>query len=314
MTRPISQAEFLPEYDIFKENRLQFGKSIAVNRGVHPFKRKYLPFYEQMATQLTALLKQHTRRNFVKYFDFIFHTKGHTRTGKPYIEQYIIQSLNTNQVLLRKSTEYRGEFHKLHKDGFAYGRVSMYNKIGLSYSVDVWFRWKSNIPGYEYIEPDDELDLKPEDISFEICTQVPEEYILRFYAKSVEEYDCKEWIAVINDEHYYPKKRSKKKTDFLCEIAENCQYPDTSFILFFNSKVTPNLQDEAISVFTSFQEEWDTTHLWGIHDIILADDKQDSENVIKIHIDFGSSDYKIIKALIKWLRCSSLDLNKVIIE
>ena len=246
MGRQTSKNEFLPEYEIAEKGRLQFGKSIAVNRGIHPFKRKYLPFYEQMATQLTALLKQHTRRSFVKYFDFVFRTNSHTRIGKPYIEQYIIQSLRGNQVFLRKSTEYRGEFYKLHKDGFAYGRVSMYNKIGLSYSVDIWFRWKSNIPGYEYIEPDDELDLKFEDVTFEICTQVPKEYIWRFYAKPTEEYDCNEWLAVINDEHYYPKKRSKRKADFLCEIVENCQYPDTSFTLFLNSKVTPNIQDEAI--------------------------------------------------------------------
>ena len=309
MVRPISHKEFLPEYEMYEKDKLQFENSIVVNRGVHPFKRKYLPFYEQMTTQLTALLKQYTHRNFVKYFDFSFRTRAYTRTGEPYMEELIIQGFN--KVFLRKSTVYRGEFHKLHKEGFAYGRVSMYNKIGLNYSTDIWFRWKSNIPGYEYIEPDDELDLKSKDITFEICTQIPEEYILRFYAKSADEYDCNEWIAVINDEHHYPRKRNRKQVDFLCEISENCQYPDTTFTLFFNSKVTQSIQDDAISAFVSFQEEWDTTHFFGIHDIAIAEDQYDSENVIKILVDFGSSDYKIMKALIKWLRYSSLDINRI---
>ncbi len=313
MVRPISHEEFLPVYEMFEKDRLQFGKSIRIGRSVHPFKKKYLPFYEQMATQLTALLKQYTRRSFEKRFDFSFRARAYSRMGKPYIEQIIMQGINSEMVVLRKSTEYRGEFLKLHKDGYAYGNVTMYNKIGFSDSAEIWLRWKSNVPGYEYIEPDDELDLKPGDITFEICSQIPEEYILRFFAKTAEEYDCNQWIAFLNDEHHYPKKRGKKR-EFLCEIAEDCQYPDTSFTLFFNDKVTQELADKTIEAFVLFQEEWDTTHFWGIHDVGIAEEKQDDENALKILVDFGSSNYKIVKALIKWLQYSNLDISRVVIK
>lgn len=311
--RPILQEEFLPQYETVEKDRLQFGKSIRISRSVHPFKKRYLPFYEQMATQLTALLKQYTRRSFEKRFDFSFRTRAYERMGKPYMEKIIMQGVNSEMVILRKSTQYRGEFLKLHKDGYAYGNITMYNRIGLSDSAEIWLRWKSNIPGYEYIEPDDELDLKPEDITFEICSQVPEEYTLRLFAKTAEEYDCNQWIDFLNDEHHYPQKR-EKKCEFLCEVAENCQYPDTTVTLFFNDKVTQELADKTIKTFISFQEEWDTTHFWGIHSIGFADEERQGENDIKILVDFGSSDYQIIKALVKWLRYSGLDINKVVIE
>jgi len=166
---------------------------------------------------------------------------------------------------------------------------------------------------YDYIEPDDELILRPEDITFEICKAVPEEYILRFYAKTAEEFDCNQWLTLINDKRNYPQKRSKKKNDFICEISEKCQYPDTSFTLFFGDKVTQEQQDAAIREFVSFQEEWDTTHLWGIHDIGIAEEDC-ADDAVKIIVDFGSSNYKIVKDLIKWLRTSDLPIRKVLIE
>ena len=303
------QHEFLPEYDMAGKNHLQFGKSFAVSRGVYPFKRAYLPFFEQMTTQLTALMKQQTKQNFVKHFAFFFRTRAYNRMGDP----FFIEEITENHVFRRKDSVYRGEFLKLHKDGFAYGSIRISSKKGFSESAEMWFRWKSNLPEYDYIEPDDALILRPEDITFEICKEVPEEYILRFYAKTAAEFDCGQWLTLINDPHNYPRKRSRKKTEFTWEISETWRYPDAVFTLFLGDKVTPEQQDAVLQEFVDFQEEWDTTHLWGIHDIGFAE-VDCPEDAVKIAVDFGSSDVKIVKALIKWLQTGDLDIRKVRIE
>ena len=65
--------------------------------------------------------------------------------------------------------------------------------------------------------------------------------------------------------------------------------------------------------FVDFQEEWDTTHLRGIHDVGFAEEDC-PEDAVKIIVDFGSSNVKIVKALIKWLQTGDLDIRKVRIE
>lgn len=308
MKKTIPKNQFLPQYEVFEKENLKFGRSIAVSRGVHPFKIKYLPFFEQLAVQLTEQLKRYTNKNFEKYFDFTFRTKAHTRDGLPYINEYVCES--SGKVFLSKSTEYRGEFLKLHKDGYAYGSVTMSNRCGFSGSADIWFRWISNIPDYEYIEPDNELELGPEDITFEICTTIPEEYIMRFYAKTAEEYDLNEWKKIINDGHYYPKKRSKNKNDFLYEISESCNFPDVMFLIDIKEPVTEDLCDKIMEEFISFQQEWDTTHFFGIHDMWLVEEIS-NDNIIKVFVDFGSSNFKIIKSLINWLQKSNLKIKGI---
>ena len=312
MNNHFLQDEFLPEYATFEEEMLRFGKNIVINRAVFPFKTKYLSFFEQLTTQITFSLKKHTKKNFVKYFNFIFKVKGCRYEGEPFTVKQIIKSPIKNYVLNVTYSEYRGEFLKLHKDGYAYGCISMDNKVGLCDSVDIWFRWKSNVPNYAYIEPDDELELTSNDITFEICKEIPKEYIERFYVKNIEEYDCNRWEQVINDESNYPKKR-RKKNDFPFEISSNCGFPDVVFSIFMNQKVTKSLCDEVVSEFSSFQLEWDANHIYGIHNIELKNEQID-DYLVEVVVDFGSSDYKIIMHLIKWLQNSNLNIKNILIQ
>lgn len=316
MNNHFFQDEFLPEYATFEEEKLRFGKSIVINRAVFPFKVKYLPFFEQLTTQLSLLLKKYTKKNFVKYFDFTFKVSGRRYEGEPFVIKQIIKGPIKDDVFNMKYTEYRGEFHKLHKDGYAYGRFSMHSKVGLCESVDIWFRWKSNVLGYDYIEPDDELYLNSNDITFEICKEIPKEYVEHFYAKNSEEYDCKKWIEVINDENNYPKKRSKKINTIQYEMSKNCKYPDVVFNVFMNEKITKSICDDLMSELTSFQLEWDANHIYGIHDMGLQSQNNDKKNdyLIRINIDFGSCEDKIIKHLVKWLEKSNLNIKNIFIE
>lgn len=176
------------------------------------------------------------------------------------------------ESILMKSNIRRGDFCKLHYNGYAYGRLTMTSKIGYDENADIWIRWKSNIPDYEYIEPDNELMLTSDDITFEICEDVPENLILCFYAKTADEYDSNEWKKVIDNEEHYPKKRSKKKNDFQFEISEACEDPDTFFNFYFNKAINDSLKERVTSELVAFQQKWNSTHFFGIHDIMLMED------------------------------------------
>lgn len=144
--------------------------------------------------------------------------EGDLYKGTPYIKSMV----NGMDI---EVDYYCGRFIKRHINGFAYSKLSIIPIIGNG-KEDMWISWKSNLAGYEYIEPDDELNLQSEDITFEICTEIPENLAQEFYAKSTQEIDCNKWIAFINDESHYPKK-SKGKTvvsNFCFEIAPDCNY------------------------------------------------------------------------------------------
>lgn len=317
---PLSPEEILPMYEFFEKHPLTFGKNITITRGVFPFKLTYLPFFEQLSIQLTELLKQYTTKNFMRYFDFAFRTRYRTHYGEPYTYKYIMEYHSPIKYswmkpeCLMESTEYRGEFFKFHKDGFAYGVMGMSSKIASDNSAFIWLRWKSNLPGYEYIEPDDELDLKAEDITFEICDRAPDEFLLRLFAKTSDEFDFNVWKELINDEECYPKKRnSKKKKNFPYEISENCAYPDVIVSIFLSEKITESIKEILISELASFQAEWDSSHDTGIHYMDIMDE-EDNNNLIKIAIDFGDNDPDIIEALINYMRSSKLNIKNVVIQ
>lgn len=62
---------------------------------------------------------------------------------------------------------------KVNHNRYSYNLISVL-AIHKGVGKDIWIRWKSNVPGHEYIQPDDELDLQSGDITFEICSEVPE--------------------------------------------------------------------------------------------------------------------------------------------
>lgn len=333
METTIPASEFLPCYESDSKNLLRFNRCISIDCGVYPCKVKYLPFYEQMAAQLTVLIKKKVEKPFLKHFTFYFKTKAFSREGPVRFENKYEKELDyatfkyVEVVKTYKTNLYRGDFLRLHKNGFSYGCFSVIGKSSVYEVSDIWFRWKSNLPDYEYIEPDDELDLKPEDITFELCEQVPEEFALRFYAKTTAEYNCNAWINDLNEDCYYPKKRRSKKNrnEFPFSVSDTCEYPDTTFTLYFNEEITDELKDKAVEEFNDFSQKWDENHYYGIHSIMLADDlgefydenaiaELDASRAVKILVDFGSCEPSIIEKLIKWLQTSFLNIARVKIE
>ena len=83
-----------------------------------------------------------------------------------------------------------------------------------------------------------------------------------------------------------------------------------------NEKITKSICDDLMSELTSFQLEWDANHIYGIHYIGLQSQNNDKKNdyLIRINIDFGSCEDKIIKHLVKWLEKSNLNIKNIFIE
>lgn len=310
----ISKTEVLPEYATLDEELLRFGKNIVISRPVYPFKVEYLPFFQQLTSQITFLLKKECKKNFVKYFDFQFKTKSCVYEGLQYVIQCILKGPACSYIHERVSTEYRGMFYKLHKDGYAYGVITLNNKIGLeSEKADIWIRWKSNVSGYEYIEPDDGLDLQENDINFELCSQIPDEFSIIIYKKCLDKIALNKWKLVLKNEKFYPLRRKKNK-NISYEISAACMYPDIVALFYFKTKVTKEMEKATMSELLLFQEKWGASHIYGIHDMGIQKSDFKERNTLSIWIDFGSSDYKIIYSLIKWFESSKLDIEKILIK
>lgn len=289
---------------------IRFKKSINIDLGIAPIRMAWLPFFDQMSQQLTQLIKKSVNKNFLRKYDYILWHEFGVYKGLPYKKH----ALNGMDWTL---DYYTGRFIKKHIDGYAYGKLSILPIIGTD-QADMWIRWKSNLPGYEYIEPDDELNLTEQDITFEICTEIPENLAQRFYARSAK-IDCSKWIALLNDESHYPKKARCKSAagNFCFEIAPDCNYPDTCFTIYLRNKCNDEIEKKIENAFLEFTEYYNIEHKNNIHDIInvknIADypDRIDDEKIVQFHVDFGNCNPKVIESLVSWLRSYDFGIEKI---
>ena len=329
MQNPLPCDLFLEKNSDSDKNLLNFKGSITLSRVTDPFRKTWVPFYRELSIQITKQIIAITAKKVCQYFTFYVLGKGGDYDGEPYVEQIKFRTTSPllidiapwmGQPLERISMRYRGKLHKLHQNGYAYGKLGVYNKIGESDSEDMWIRWKSNLAGYEYIEPDDELNLQSEDITFEICTEIPENLAQEFYAKSTQEIDCNKWIAFINDESHYPQKPKRKTAanNFSFEISSDCDYPDVCFTICLRNKLNDELEEKIEKAFWEFTEYYNIKHKNNIHDIINVKDivnypdRIDDEKTVQICVDFGNCNPKVINSLEKWLRSYDFGIEKIV--
>ena len=336
-----SCAEPIPTSEILScnrdsENLLEFDECIKFCRGISPFRSNFLSFYRQMSMQLTSLLKQLTNKDFINQYKFILGYENITYTGKPYKQEYystkpaligFFSNGEPNYYLMPTmtidKTAYNGRYFKIHKDGYAYGKLIVHTTIGDFDKTHCYIRWKSNLSDYEYIEPDDELDLNPDDITFELCEDVSVDIVDELfyeYDKVINGNTLENFIQFINDERHYPKKRNKKRekknNDFPCEISESCEYPDVIFSLYFEQKKNNKLKKSVIDEFAAFQSHWESEHDYGIHTIIDADEIDIScdKDAVNVFVDFGNCTPEIIEDVLDWLKHSKLKIKKMIVR
>ena len=295
------------------QNVIRFKKSINIDLGIAPIRITWLPFFDQMSQQLTRLIKKSVGKNFLRAFDYsLWHESG-LHKGTPYMKS-MVNGINI------EVDYYCGCFIKRHINGFAYGKLSIIPIIGNG-KEDMWIRWKSNLADYQYIEPDDELNLRLEDITFEICTEIPENLAQEFYGNISDELNLSTWIELLNDETHYPQKPKYKAVanNFAFEISPDCDYPDVCFTIFLHDKPNCDLEGKIENAFWEFLGYYNVRHKDKIHDIINVKDMVEypsiinDENVIQLHVDFGNSSPQAIEKLVDWFRDYNFDIKKIIL-
>lgn len=300
------------------EDIIRFKNSINIDLGICPIPMTWLPFFVQMSRQLTKLIKVSVKKKFLRRFDFLLEHENILYKGPRFYQGICgVSAMWTMDV-------YKGRLIKCHVDSYSYGVISLCQITGhVEGNYHIYVRWKSNLPGHEYIEPDDELELTENDITFEICTEIPEAVAQLFHKKHSEEISCSDWIRIMNDECNYPKrpKRSAKVGDFPFIIDPDCDFPDTSFTLYFSDAVKKETEEKIIDNLWDFLSYYNIKHINKIHSIMnLKDipgdqDRINDDKVVQVCIDFGNCSAKAIKSVEKWLRTYDFgDVEKVVVK
>ena len=279
----------------------------------------WLPFFEQLVQQLKKHMRKQGVKNAAQYDHYIL-VESVEYEGTPYEECYQDYLCPGAYTYIIK-TAYRNKFLHLTHGDYAYGCFDFNPKHGGKY-CDIWVRWRSHLLEHEYIHPDDGLNLTKDDITFEICTALPDEILRQVNEKKVNAHqpvtdvDCNAWIAVTTAAQNEPpiKKPSGKPVKFPFEITSDCGYPDTTFTFRFTELITDDLYKALLLSMEVFQKYWELLHPdTSIHDITdgAALFGQKDENTIQMQVDFGNCDPKVIKELIKWLQKAGLPIESV---
>jgi hypothetical protein len=232
----------LSDHEYYKRNKYRI-KPLK-----YPLKKTYMPFFDELSAQYCRAVSKAIGKKYLSYYLFSFINHEELYTGDPYYTITLFSNRLTKPHQF-VSNQYGGKSLKLHHEGYAYNPIMIQaiHCVAYLYSYEImWIRWKSNIPGQSYIDPEDELDIKEGDLTLEICTEVPEavleqrihleHYVERPYEEipisrpayiSIREYiinriqrrsktytsvppdDCHAWIDFMKDENRRPKKRIK---------------------------------------------------------------------------------------------------------
>ncbi len=107
--------------------------------------------------------------------------------------------------------------------------------------------------------------------------------------------------------------RSKRCNNFPYYEAEEYCFPEVYFDVTLDGKVSHQIGKYIEQSFFHFMHKWDKWHLYSIRYICL-DKVFEETSTVRIVVDFGWCKPKIIKALVKYLRKSSLPITSVMMH
>ena len=180
-------------YVFHYDTHIRCGNGFKINPMLNPIKKTFIPFFKVLGKQIGQQICEITGVTSLRNVEFVFCVKNTNYIGDEY--SYGMGHPSVGYIKITQC-EHHGKLFKFHKDGYAYAKLDVGNKRELAGSF-MWIRWKSLLSTHEYIEADDELPLKSKDIQFEICTEVPDEFLLRLQAKTSEELQLDEWKDMI---------------------------------------------------------------------------------------------------------------------
>lgn len=244
------------------------------------------------------------------YLYFEFDVIRQEYQGEPYqLEDYYGKRVT--------STRHSGIFKPRHINGYAYNLLKLSSSLR---SAELVVRWKSMLIDYEYIEPDDGLDIKQGDFKLEICTGLPEELYSELKTPNnmdKNQYYFHEWEALL--ETVETKNLPLKGIRFPCEM--NNDFPDVIFAMFFPNPVTQNLIAHTEEIFEDFISNWNEKQERKggeeyIHGIMLVNSILGKQKANEIHIrmDFGNCKPKVLGCLIRYLSKSDLEIEKLVLN
>jgi len=199
-------------------------------------------------------------------------------------------------------------------------------------SSTLWFKWKSLIPGKEYIETNEVID--DDSIHIELCTEqdIQKYDWLRLYSERVQ--TNMEWIKnvsdAMNDEKYYPKKRAsknnivnigeakkkriekKEEPRFLLEFNGE-DWPDVTFKFLFAKKITDADCETVTTLFADFVSQWnfEQEESGGFCIHYHSEAVKTGTKTCEMHVDFGSADAGVLDEVIQLYNKSDLPLKKL---
>lgn len=202
------------------EQRLKFDHSFSINLpDFYPVKNTWIPFFRELSVQISKQMEAITGISPPKKLMMDYSGKSMEYEGEPYtyINEYGFETVGI---------KHHGKFSKLHFDGYAYGILAIANQ---NLSTQMWIRWKSHLPDYLYIEPDDELVFHPGDVSFYICKSVPRDVLYEAYGPPPEivPFNREVWSFLSKTPFSQDK---DKDVDMILKIIEDGNVRITDFV------------------------------------------------------------------------------------
>ncbi len=314
---PIPSDAVLPFYNHRREYRIKFKRGMTfIQSSPRPFKMEWVPFFETLSAQITAKIRKLVSRPFLSEFTFSFATANWLAIGPLY--EYFDPFYYMLKQKMCISNRYEGKFAIDNVFPYSYGALIASTKRAYSKLLDavIWIKWRSNIPGKDFILPYDAIELKPDDVTFEICETLPENLVQKYRQKWENEIDLMKWISVLGDDEVYdpPKRFIPKKcpTPFDTEYGRLTDYPDTTFV--FRFKKEPN--NDAVSYLEKMLFYCGSDY--NIHDVMKVDvpdrfaGSEDEHRLVAFGVDFGgSSPPRALKSLVRKLQNYDLGIEKL---
>ena len=200
-----------------------FPKNMKMSLSVYPIKKQQLSFFAQAAKQISKQIIAETGIYSFKGYEFSFggarRCKGekYLKPVKDFVftkvseKEYVCEGEKT---ILKEFDEWLKPDYHMERDGYSYQRLH----VSDPFACVIWIRWKSLCNPNEYIRPGTTQTLTEKDILFEICDSVPEEYLLKFYAKTAEEYNLYSWIDFFKTGKNFILNKQKKQINARCTI------------------------------------------------------------------------------------------------
>ena len=174
---------------------------ISICPSVFPIKVNSVPFYTQLAKQITAQINKTVGQKIAnKYEYFQKSVESGWHKGKPYYFR-LYHVLTTKSPELRYTEivrdVYLRDYLKIQLNGYSYGALIPWSKETGVQIPPIFIRWESCCLDYEYIEPGDGVDVDSKKIRFTICDKLPESVANILIDDATNNPDCLAWIGAM---------------------------------------------------------------------------------------------------------------------